>query len=83
MAIEKSIAQAPSRRDKPTELDQLDSDDKGSAVEIAVVNPEVVSMQTEEGGVIIDFYPGGEEVSEDEHGANLAEFCDDYFLQNL
>ena len=83
MAIEKSIAQAPSRRDKPTELDQLDSDDKGSAVEIAVVNPEVVSMQTEEGGVIIDFYPGGEEVSEDEHGANLAELCDDDVLQKL
>tara|TARA_Y100000310_G_C20698949_1_gene827903 strand:+ start:4676 stop:7198 length:2523 start_codon:yes stop_codon:yes gene_type:complete len=83
MAIEKSIAQAPSRRDKPTEIAQLDSDDEGGAVEIAVVNPEIVSMETEDGGVVIEFNPGGAEVSEDEHDVNIAELCDDDCLQKL
>ena len=83
MAIEKSIAQAPSRRDKPTEIAQLDSDNEGDAVDITVVNPEIVSMETEDGGVVIEFNPGGSEASEDEHDANIAELCDDDCLQKL
>ena len=67
MAVEKQMT--------PFEIEgQEDSED----IQIEVVNPEAVSVQTEDGGMIIDFEG---EVTESlvgpGHDANLAEFIDD------
>ena len=67
MAVEKQMT--------PFEIEgQEDSED----IQIEVVNPEAVSVQTEDGGMVIDFEG---EVTESlvgpGHDANLAEFIDD------
>ena len=54
------------------------------AVEIAVVNPEAVAIDTPEGGVVIDFAPEEDEEGEEvAHEENLAEHMDDTQLGNL
>ena len=87
MAIDKSIAQAPTRSDSTVteeELQGLDVDAEDSAVEIAVVNPEVVSIATEEGGVVIDFDPtAGEGGGTGDFDSNLAEHMEDNVLRRL
>lgn len=83
MAIEKAIAQAPNFSNKPEGFDELDPDREESTVEVAVVNPEAVSIQTEDGGVIVDFNPEGEDDTSARHDDNLAEFCDDECLRRL
>ena len=51
-------------------------------VEVEVVNPEAVSIETEDGGMIIDF--GKEEDNEtSEFDSNLAEFIEDSELDKL
>ena len=45
------------------------------AVEISIVNPESVAVETPEGGMVIDFEPEEEEAAE--HGSNLAEYLSD------
>ena len=45
------------------------------AVEISIVNPEAVAVETPEGGIVIDFEP--EEDESPEHGSNLAEYLSD------
>ena len=75
MAIDKSIAQAPTRSDSTVteeELRGLDVDAEASALEIAVINPEAVAISTDDGGVIIDFDPGsGEAGGDDDFDSNL------------
>ena len=44
------------------------------AVEISVVNPEAVAIETPEGGMVIDFEPEEEAA---EHSSNLAEYLSD------
>jgi hypothetical protein len=82
MAIEKAIAQAPNFSNRPEGFDDIDPDRNGATVEIAVVNPEAVSIETEDGGVIVDFGVGEEEGST-QHDDNLAEFCDEECLRHL
>ena len=53
------------------------------SVEIAVVNPEAVAIDTPEGGVVIDFDPDADAEEETEHGANLAEYLDDSVLGDI
>ena len=83
MAIEKAIAQAPSFYTPPKGIDEIDPDSEGGPVEIAIVNPESVSVTTEDGGVIVDFASGDEGAVSTDHDDNLAEFCDDACLQKL
>ena len=82
MAIEKAIAQAPNFSNRPEGFDDIDPDRNGAKVEIEVVNPESVSIETEDGGVIVDFGVDGEEGST-RHDDNLAEFCDEECLRHL
>ena len=49
--------------------------------DITIVNPEAVSIETDDGGMIIDFDPNAE--SEVAFDANLSEFIDERDLQNL
>ena len=61
MAIEKSIAQAPSFSNAEEVPEGLDPDAVES-VEIAVVNPDAVAIETEDGGMVIDFNPQADEL---------------------
>tara|TARA_Y100000310_G_scaffold239177_1_gene242740 strand:+ start:1799 stop:4339 length:2541 start_codon:yes stop_codon:yes gene_type:complete len=87
MAIDKSIAQAPSRTDSTVteeELQGLDVETGGSPVEIAVVNPEAVSIATDDGGVIIDFEPTAREIGGGgDFDSNLADHMEDDVLGRL
>ena len=44
-------------------------------VEIEIVNPEAVSIETPDGGMVIDFDPDME--SEEDFGSNLAEYLEE------
>ena len=88
MAIDKSIAQAPTRTESTVTEEELQGLDPetgiGSSVEIAVVNPEVVSISTDDGGVVIDFDPtGGEASGEGDFDSNLADYMEDDVLGRL
>ena len=83
MAIEKSIAQAPSFSNVEEVPEGLDPDAVEN-VQIAVVNPDAVAIETEDGGMVIDFNPKADEgVGGDDHNSNLAEVCDEGVLQKL
>ena len=74
MAIEKPMT--PMIRDE--------NDIEPTEVKVEVVNPDAVSVETEDGGMIIDFT--GEQVEEimgDSFDANLAEQIDEVDLQSM
>ena len=64
---------------------EVEDDVQEEAVQVEIVNPEAVSMETEDGGIIIDFE--GEMTEEllgsDSHDQNLAEVIDDDVLQSM
>ena len=64
---------------------ETEDDDQEEAVQVEIVNPEAVSVETEDGGIIIDFE--GEVTEEllgsDSHDQNLAEVIDDDVLQSM
>ena len=63
MAIERALEQGP------LPISGVEEED----IEIEVVNPESVSVETEDGGMLIDFRSESEVQEEVEFGANLAE----------
>ena len=77
MAIEKQMT--------PFEVDEALDDVQGEAVQVEIVNPEAVSVETEDGGIIIDFE--GEMTEEllggEGHDQNLAEVIDEDVLQSM
>jgi hypothetical protein len=83
MAIEKAIAQAPSFSNLPEGFEELDPDSDENALEISIVNPDAVSINTEDGGVIIDFDPDAEDAGPESHDDNLAEIMGDDELRRL
>lgn len=50
---------------------------------IAIENPESVSIETEDGGVIIDFDPNAGQSEESEFDSNLVDFIDEQELDTL
>ncbi len=52
-------------------------------LEIEIVNPEAVSIETEDGGMIFDFDPQDSLTGMIPHDANLAEYIDDGELQGI
>ncbi|MAH49769.1 hypothetical protein CMI37_28350 [Candidatus Pacearchaeota archaeon] len=52
----------------------------GTGLEIEIVEPEAVSIQTEDGGMVIDFRPEAERDKAEDFNANLAEFMDESAL---
>jgi hypothetical protein len=75
MAIEKPMI--------PAELD-IESNPSEEELTVEIVNPDAVSMETDDGGVIIDFT--GETTQSligPEHDSNLAEFLDESDLQAM
>ena len=74
MAIEKQM--------EPSDLEIEDTD--AQEIEVEIVNPDAVSIETEDGGVIVDFEGSfTEEMMGPEHDANLAEFIDEAVLQSM
>ena len=67
--------------DRPLRTEIEDQDD--AALEIEVVNPEAVSIETEDGGVLVDFGDSLENESADDHNANLADFIDETDLMGI
>ena len=75
MAVEKRLEES--------EIELMDPDGPAQEVQVAVVNPEAVAISTEDGGVVIDFNPEDDVLSQDSHDANLAEIMDDQDLHAL
>src|SRR6056300_1445281 len=73
MAVEKSMTPSP-----------IEADDDVGQVEVEIVNPDAVAIDTGESGMIIDFTG---DVTEDllgpYHDANLAEFIEEDDLQSI
>jgi len=67
--------------DRPLRAEIQDQDE--SALEIEVVNPEAVSIETEDGGVLIDFGDSLESELSEDHNANLADFIDEKDLTSI
>jgi hypothetical protein len=72
LAIEKSLDQEP-----------LQISDFEEEVEVEILNPEAVSFDTEDGGMLIDFTGGESLESEISFDSNLAEEMDDKDLSSL
>ena len=66
--------------DKPLEYSP---GEKPADVTIGVVNPEAVTIETEDGGAIVIFNPEFEDEGEPEFGSNLAEYIDDSELGRI
>ena len=74
MAIEKRM--------EPSDLEIEDTD--ALDIEVEIVNPDAVSINTEDGGVVIDFEGSvSEEIMGPDHDANLADFIDESVLQSM
>ena len=74
MAIEKRM--------EPSDFDIEGTD--AEEIEVEIINPEAVSINTEDGGVIIDFEgDDSEETDAPDHDSNLAEFIDESDLQAM
>ena len=84
MAIEKPLVSGPFP-EETKEMVEVDTEQGEPDVSIGVLNPEAVSIETEDGGVIIEFDPRSDEDDPDAeaHNANLAEFMEEGELQNL
>jgi len=70
---------------EPFDPDQMqDDEDKEADLEIEIVNPDAVSMETDDGSIVIDFTGDiTDELLGPDHESNLAEFMDDQELQIL
>jgi hypothetical protein len=74
MAVEKQM--------EPSDLDIEGTD--AQEIEVEIVNPDAVSIGTDDGGMIIDFEGSlTEELIGPEHDANLADFIDEATLQSM
>jgi len=58
-------------------------DDQDQDISIEIENPDSVSVNTEDGGMIIDFAPTSNEEEESEFNSNLSEFIDENELDTL
>tara|TARA_R110000868_G_scaffold15128_2_gene69363 strand:+ start:20 stop:2500 length:2481 start_codon:yes stop_codon:yes gene_type:complete len=63
--------------------DQLTPEEMSGAMEIEIVNPESVSIETEDGGLMFDFDPEANMSDEIPFDANLAEYLEDQDLNEL
>ena len=52
-------------------------------VDVEILNPEAVSVETEDGGMLIDFRPEAEQRETEDFHANLAESMEDRCLERL
>ena len=79
MAIERALTGARSSQGvlTPAELGEEEE------IEIEILEPEAISIETEDGGMLVDFRSESEIHEEDCFDANLAEFMEDSELSSL
>jgi len=70
-------------RQPATPIDGTVEQDLEEELTIQIEDPESVAIDTEDGGMIIDFDPNSKETSDEDFDSNLAEFVDDKVLQEL
>ena len=71
-------------RQPATPVDGLiEQDPEEADITIAIEDPESVAIETEDGGMIIDFDPNAMEVGDQGFDSNLADFMDDDILMEL
>ena len=75
MAIDRALSERP--------LGSSDFLPKQESIEIDIVNPESVSIETEDGGMLIDFDPDKNSEGGDDFGSNIAESMEDEALSRL
>ena len=75
MAVDKNL--------EPFEVDVEDNPSE-SELKVEVVNPDAVSIETEDGGVVVDFEGNAtEELMGADHNSNLAEYIEDQDLEEM
>ena len=75
MAVDKNL--------EPFEVD-VEGNPSESELKVEVVNPDAVSIETEDGGVVVDFEGGAtEELMGADHNSNLAEYIEDQDLEEM
>ena len=73
---------ASEKRMEPSEIEIEETD--VTEVEVGIVNPDAISVETEDGGMIIDFEGSlTEQIVGPEHDANLADFIEEATLQSM
>ena len=71
-------------RQPATPVDGLiEQDPEEADITIAIENPESVAIETDDGGMIIDFDPNATPVGDEGFDSNLADFMDDDVLMEL
>jgi len=70
-------------RRQATPVDGTVEQDAEEEITVAIENPDSVAIETDDGGMIIDFDPNSKDVGESEFDSNLAEFMDDDDLNEL
>jgi len=71
-------------RQPATPVDGLiEQDSEEADITIAIEDPESVAIETDDGGMIIDFDPNAMEVGDQGFDSNLADFMDDDILMEL
>jgi len=70
-------------RQPATPIDGLIEQEPEEELTIQIEDPESVAIDTEDGGMIIDFEPNSKETGDEDFDSNLAEFVDDKVLQEL
>ena len=61
----------------------IEQEPQDQELTIAIENPDSLAIETEDGGMIIDFDPNAKEIGDVEFDSNLAEHIDDGILQEL
>ena len=61
----------------------IEQDPQEQGLSISIENPDSVAIETEDGGMIIDFDPNAKEIGDVEFDSNLAEHIEDDVLQEL
>ena len=61
----------------------IEQEPQDQELTIAIENPDSLAIETEDGGMIIDFDPNAKEIGDVEFDSNLAEHIDDSILQEL
>ena len=61
----------------------IEQDPQEQGLSIAIENPDSLTIETEDGGMIIDFDPNSKEIDDIEFDSNLAEYIEDNVLKAI
>ena len=70
-------------RQPATPIDGTVEQEPDADISIAIENPDSVAIETDDGGMIIDFDPNALPVGDEGFDSNLADFMDDDVLMEL